>query len=41
MEGHLPPPTFQKLAKIVKDNYAKDGGEKRFTKMHCVLITNP
>ena len=23
------------------DDYAKDGGEELFTKMHCVLITNP
>ena len=23
------------------DDYAKDGGEELFTKVHCVLITNP
>ena len=23
------------------DDYAKDGGKELFTKMHCVLITNP
>ena len=23
------------------DDYAKDGGEELFTKMHCVRITNP
>ena len=23
------------------DDYGKDGGEEHFTKMHCVLITNP
>ena len=23
------------------DDYAKDGGEELFTKMHCVLVTNP
>ena len=23
------------------DDYAKDGGDELFTKMHCVLITNP
>ena len=23
------------------DDYTKDGGEKLFTKMHCVLIANP
>ena len=23
------------------DDYSKDGGEELFTKMHCVLITNP
>ena len=23
------------------DDYAKDGGEELFTKMHCVLIANP
>ena len=23
------------------DDYAKDCGEELFTKMHCVLITNP
>ena len=22
-------------------DYAKDGGKEFFTKMHCVLITNP
>ena len=26
---------------LVIDDYAKDGGEEPFTKMHCVLITNP
>ena len=28
-----------RLRKI--DDYAKDGGEELFTKMHCVLTTNP
>ena len=23
------------------DDYAKDGGEELFTKMHCVLFMNP
>ena len=23
------------------DDYAKDGGEDLFTKIHCVLVTNP
>ena len=23
------------------DDYAKDGGKELFTKMHCILITNP
>ena len=27
--------------KIVIDDYAKDGGEEPFTKMHRVLIANP
>ena len=29
------------LLLLVIDDYAKDGGEELFTKMHCVLITNP
>ena len=28
---------FCRIAKRSIDDYAKDGGEKLFTKMHCVL----
>ena len=32
---------FFRIAKRSIDDYAKDGGEELFTKMHCVLIPNP
>ena len=36
-ENRLVP--FETLG-VAIDDYAKDGGEELFTKMHCVLITN-
>ena len=32
--------SFEKFHFLI-DDYAKDGSEELFTKMHCVLITNP
>ena len=29
------------LGFVTIDDYAKDGGEELFTKINCVLITNP
>ena len=34
-------PTAKFYKRILIDEYAKDGGEELFTKMHCVLISNP
>ena len=32
--------TIKGLSAVIED-YAKDGGEELFTKMHCIRITNP
>ena len=33
--------TFHQDHCVLIDDYAKDGGEELFTKMHCVRIMNP